>query len=240
MTEEEESSNPPSTLVGLGPPEPPDKYEAHPTDAPETVRAWTLSSDPAASAEVRADQSAELEPISMRRTTPAFRRSGGLLDARSRRRPNTALILYWGATAICGVAVLVGLGVSSRVQLGPTLEPAAGGRSPSTILVVGGPWMLRHDPESVPLRSAPGEAPGAAPREESTSPREQHAPPLRQWAPKGSTAAPEEAPTTVTMDQSRIQEIAATVRLDDDTGPPQKPAADPGAGVTEQAGANSR
>ena len=210
MNEQETSTSPPDTLIGLGPPEPPEKYGEHPADAPETLRGWSTSGKFA----VAEEPSIIIRPLPLESllSGPISRsdESEASTETLSFRQPAARSVLFWSAPVVLTAIAIA----SSTAFSGTHQEPAAASHAvpirPLTTRLVGGPWVLRHDVSQDP-------------QEESTEParifyREPHARPHRT-TPRPSTPPPGETPRAeaeLARDHARVQAVADAVELEDE------------------------
>lgn len=226
-----ERETPPDTLIGLGPPEPPEKYGAHPSDAPETLRAWSTSANFGREAEATS-QPAFLPfessfPARVPSISPTVEEP---FDAPSFRRPSAPKLVFWVAPALVTAVAMVAAALSSH---GSSSGPATASVAPpvATTRVVAGYWVLRQDlPAEQPsdessrpariffrepsttaqktsLRVAP---PGGAPQGGRI------APPSARVAPVRAPSHPEEQSSEVAADPARVRAVADAVHLDDE------------------------
>jgi hypothetical protein len=238
MNERETTTSPPDTLIGLGPPEPPEKYGAHPADAPETLRAWSTSGNVAADQE---DPGVEpflpLESLFPARIWPISGADEEPSEARLFRRPAARSVYFWTVPALLTAAAIGSAIAFSGERSRPAAVPHAAATlatGASTTRVVGGPWVLRQD--------APAEQ-----QDESTEPariffREPHAGSHRTTTSQNAPAAPaapsaaevEEPSPDIAPNRARVQAVADSVQLEDDVSEAKEPnAADPAPSVAE-------
>src|SRR5262245_43524956 len=98
MNERETSTSPPDTLIGLGPPEPPERYGEHTADAPETLRGWSASRKVAVEEEASIIiRSLPLEPLL---SESISRPDDVALEALRFRRPAARGVLLWAAPVL--------------------------------------------------------------------------------------------------------------------------------------------
>ena len=226
MNEQETSTSPPDTLIGLGPPEPPEKYGEHPADAPETLRAWSTSRKIVLEEEApSAEPFLPLESLFPGRIGPISDSDEVTAVARRFRRSPARSASLWAAPVLLTAIAIA----SSTAFSGVPREPAAASRAaparPSTTRVVGGPWVLRED---VSEES----------QDETAEParifyREPRAPKHRTTARPSAPPPPVEAPipeTEIARNHARVQEVADAVELEDEVPEPKQPdTVDPGA-----------
>jgi hypothetical protein len=202
-------SNPPDTLIGLGPPDPPQKYGEDAGDAPETFRAWTSSSSDIQPLEGPEQASAPAETLfhtALIRSRSAF------------GTPRRSSRVWWAAAAIAAGVALVFIGVSLERHHRPRVTPVVAARAPSTTRVVGGPWVLSPDAPALPEDASETDA--DASHIPFREPRVTH---HHHTAPVIAHAKPEEAPATLTPDPSRIEAMAGTVELEEESSEAARP-----------------
>jgi hypothetical protein len=207
MTERNDATAAPKTLVGLGPPGPPEPLEVllektDAKDAPvETMRAWATSGG-------RGDVLAESTLDELEAT---------LLPGDERARMRRAFVTA-GALA-CAAMFALTFALGRAPSHPPPSRPLAKAARTQTALV-GGPWVLRSTEET------PEEAANAAPpeylRRTPDAPRARHVPSVRVPVPTTSPLV-ESAPVQAegpsgapAEDPSRIRAVADAVQLDED------------------------
>jgi hypothetical protein len=224
-----ERESPPDTLIGLGPPEPPEKYGAHPADAPETLRAWSTSGKVALEEETRIDESfVPVEPLFPGRIWPISAPDEDAAEVRLFRRPAARNVVFWVAPALLTAAALGASAGFSSEGPRPAAVPPAIATHPSTTRVVGGPWVLRQD-VSLEQESESTEPARIFFRERGAS--SHHHAGARLSAPPVA----QEPGTELRSDPSRVQAVADAVQLEDDVPEPKRPdAVEPEAADAEQ------
>jgi hypothetical protein len=240
-----ERETPPDTLIGLGPPEPPEKYGAHPADAPETLRAWSTSAN--AGREKEATSQPAFLPLDSSfpgHVTSISTAVEEPFDVPSFRRPSAPNLVFWVAPALLTAVAMVAAALSSH---GSSSDPATASVAPrvATTRVVAGYWVLRQDlPAEQPsdessrpariffrepstavqktsLRVAP---PGGAPQSGRIAP-----PSARVAPPGGAPSQPEEQSSEIAADPARVRAVADGVHLEDEVAGSRETDGEPGA-----------
>jgi hypothetical protein len=218
MNEQETSTSPPDTLIGLGPPEPPEKYGEHPADAPETLRAWSTSRRVAIEDEASIIvRSLPLEPLLSGTISDS---SEGSDEVLSLRQPAARRVLFWAAPVLLtAIAIATSTTFSSGHPRPAAARPAVPARS-STTRVVGGPWVLRQDisRDAQDVQDESAEPARIFYREARTRPH--------RTTTRASAPPPVEAPspeTEIARNHSRVQEVADSVELEDEVPEPKAP-----------------
>ena len=240
-----ERETPPDTLIGLGPPEPPEKYGAHPADAPETLRAWSTSRDAGREEEALSQPAfLPLESTFRGRIASISSAVEEPFDVPSFRRPAAPSLVFWVAPALLTAVAMVAAALSSH---GSSSGPATASVAPrvATTRVVAGYWVLRQD---LPAEQASDESSRPARiffREPSTAAQKTSlrvAPPggtppggriatpsARVAPPSGALSDPEEQSPEIASDPSRVRAVADGVHLEDEVAEPRHPDGEPGA-----------
>jgi hypothetical protein len=227
MTERQEATDPPTTLLGLGPPELPEPSivvnlaKADTKDASVvTVRAWSTS---------RSDYDAL--------TSGPYDDDVDALAFAARPARRAVALAALGALAFAGAFALTSSFRHSRAPATAAhalTAPRTASTAPKTTVLVGGPWVVRAGEAAEEVQGEVPEVPRASgvPEYLVRSATGSDAPARRTWSATGSVRAailpPASAhgPTVISepsegapaSDKDRIRAVADAVELEDDDG----------------------